>query len=495
MAESSLSQKAFVLERNNVMLVFGLEWFPLLGSRMDRQAAALARQRTAAYRVVSAGEAASVGLLYEKLRRSRSTRMFSAAAVFAALHRGGTTAAIVPMPCGRRWLVAVHESAVITLGDACFETDGALHAALDRLREAHPGLSVLSMSASEDVLEDLFQAAVDAGELVRTSKVVDILRRPLVVAVVVMAAGILAGRGLLFAEPQAQGGVSDPRSVWRAVSLDVARRYSVHGVTNFHSLYEALLDTPAVLAGWVLQGVDCQPMANRWQCRSRYRRTPAAVNQGLLSAAPAEWTLSFDPLDGAEAVWSAPMEPLPLASVTLRTVADNDARLLSVIQEMSAAFSELRFEGTRPIPFTPPLDEHRQSIPRPAGIPLYHSRPLRLQAPLRSISLLLPEMTHMSWERVSLSISSHDHPTLRTSGLRLSLTGTLYEIDGIRTLDDRHSRATHGERADGRGGGSNTVSSGLARPPATWPRHASGFAHADADHRARTDASRESAGA
>ena len=483
MSPASLSRQTVVLERGDVVLVFGLEWFPLLGARMDHQAAAVARQRKAAYRVVSAGEAASVGLLYERLRRPRGTRIFSAAAIFAARHRAGTTAAIIPMPDGRRWLVAVHESAVITLGDECFDADDALHDALDRLREAHPGLSVLGMSATDDVLGELFQSAVHAGELIRSSRLADTLRTPIVAAGLLVTVAIVAWRSLFPGAPPTQDMEADPHAVWRGIAADVARRYTVHGVANFHSLYEALLDTPAMIAGWALQGVDCVPMADRWQCRSSYRRTPAAVNQGLLAAAPAEWALSFDPLDGAQATWSAPMQPVALSSVSLKTAADNDARLLSVIQEISSAFSELRFEASTPVPFTPPLDARRHEIPRPLEIPLYHRRPLRLQAPLRSISLLLPEMAHMSWERVSLKVSSIDHPTLRTSGLRLSLTGMLYEIDGIGSSIDRYTRPGPGDRIQSGGGGSGADQSRRASAAPRAP-HASRNAHADPDHRA-----------
>ncbi|NLC36055.1 MAG: hypothetical protein GX772_06365, partial [Alcaligenaceae bacterium] len=68
-------------------------------------------------------------------------------------------------------------------------------------------------------------------------------------------------------------------------------------------------------------------------------------------------------------------------------------------------------------------------VPRPPGIVGYQRRPIHLQAPLRSLSLLLPETLHMSWQRVVLQVAVMDHPSLRASGLSISLSGVLYEID------------------------------------------------------------------
>lgn len=425
----------FILERDGVALVFGIEWLPLLGAHMERQAAGLARQRKAAYRVVSAGEAASVGLLYGK--RFRGARLCSAAAVFAARHRSGTTAAVLALPNGRHWLVAVHEAAVITLGDQCLDSIERIHHALAQLRDAHPGLVLQHVASSEDMLDELFGSAMHVGQLMGMSLRAAALRPAVLGTVTLILAGSVVGHRYMLDRASPSEAAPDPTQVWQLLMDEVAEKHPVHGVVGAYALYDALLGVPVALSGWSLAHAECVPEGGQWQCRVRYRRTPEAVNQDLIQAAPADWAVTFDPMEGAEAVWSVPMPTQALASVGLRATSQNDVRLLSVLQTLLPAFSELRVEASKPLAFRAPLDSRRQAIPRPRHMPLYHTRGIRLQAPLRSLSLLLPEMAHMSWQRVVLNVASIDQPSLRSSGLRISLTGSLYEIDdtGVRAAE------------------------------------------------------------
>lgn len=129
------------------------------------------------------------------------------------------------------------------------------------------------------------------------------------------------------------------------------------------------------------------------------------------------------------AVWSTNMPALSLANVRLRAAHQNDIRLVSALQAMLPAFSELRLNTPEPLPVPAPLDAQQRPIPRPPAMTGYQRRTIHLQAPLRSLSLLLPATTHMSWERVGLRVSVVDEPALRASSLQVSLSGVLYEID------------------------------------------------------------------
>src|SRR5690554_6479316 len=94
-----------IIQRDGVALVFGMEWFPLLGNHPQGQARSLARRRRASHRVMAAGAAASVGLLRARAKGWSGHRLCSAAAIFAGLHPIGTVAAILPFPGNRQWLV------------------------------------------------------------------------------------------------------------------------------------------------------------------------------------------------------------------------------------------------------------------------------------------------------------------------------------------------------------------------------------------------------
>ncbi|NLC35365.1 MAG: hypothetical protein GX772_02770, partial [Alcaligenaceae bacterium] len=103
-----------MLQRHGITLVFGLEWFPLLGNHPQGQARSLARRQRASHYVVAVGAAASAGVWRAGAKIRSAQRCCSAAAVLASLHPRGTVAVILPLPGNRQWLAAVHEGAVMT---------------------------------------------------------------------------------------------------------------------------------------------------------------------------------------------------------------------------------------------------------------------------------------------------------------------------------------------------------------------------------------------
>ena len=418
-----------IVQRDGVALVFGMEWFPLLGDHPQRQAHSLARRQRASHRVMAMGAAASVGLLRARAKAWSGQRLCSAAAVFASLHPVGTVAAILPLPGSGLWLVAVHEGAVMTRTDHLHEGPLSVQESLRLLHEAHPGLVVHDESRTAvGLLDSLFAAAQEQGELSRVRR----WGLALSMAAILPALGLvlLSGRGLLQGdEPRVEADMVDPSSAWQDAMASVARRHTVHGVAGLQSVLDTLHGVPVYMAGWLLVQAECHPRLAEWHCRARYRRDEAGDNQSLIDAARPDWTLSFDPMEGALAVWASSMPVLALADVRLRGPRENEARLVSALQAMLPAFSEFRLNAPEPLPVPAPLDAQQRPIPRPPGVSGYQRRTIHLQAPLRSLSLLLPEASHMSWERIVLQVSVVDEPTLRASSLQASLSGVLYEID------------------------------------------------------------------
>ncbi len=454
---------AEVLERDGTVLVFGLEWFPLIGGHPERQARVLARQQRAAHRVICAGGAVAVGLLRGRLgtadRRGESgprvgrrrgqqwgvaarryrRRHCSAAAAFASLHPTGTVAAMLPLPGGRRWLVGVHDGAVMARTDSVHDAAFPIEDTIRLLREAHPGLVVNDETLSPSGLVDaLFQAAQEAGELLQnrwqfTAPTGVMVALSGVVAVVGAFTiwGMLPGKGGQIAPP-----IEDPYAAWRKAIVSAARSQPVHGVAGLQAAFDTIQAVPIVLAGWQLSLVECLPKGPQWNCRARYRRSEAADNAGFIAAADSQWALSFDPLEGAEAAWSQPMPVISLSEAAPRPPRENEARLVSALQGMLPAFVELRLEAPQPLPLRAPLDAQQRPIGRPQGVTGYQRRTVRVQAPLRSLAMLLPETAHMSWDRITLQIAELDQPSLRSSRLRLSMSGVLYETeDGVRPVD------------------------------------------------------------
>lgn len=422
-----------LLQRDGITLVFGMEWFPMLGDQLSTQARALARRRRAGHYVITSGAADSVGLLCAGTVSRGGTRRCSAAAIFAAMHPCGTVASILPLPNGTVWMVAVHEGAVMAHSDQMHDDiDHALQS-ISVLREAHPGLLLQDESHdSNGLLDALFAAAPQVGQLQAMSlwgrrPVAVTLALLLIVTALVLgpARQLLTGMGSAADVPAV-----DPAQAWKEAIARSAQRHSVHGVAGLQAVVDALHAAPIFLAGWRLVQAECKPGTGMWLCRARYRREGDADNQGLINAAFPGWALAFDPMDGADASWSVGMPSLPLTSVPLRAPEDNQRRLFSALQAMLPAFAEFRLEMPQPLRLTPPVDSQQRPVPRPSGLVAHQRRAIHLQAPLWSLSLLMPETVHMSWDRVVLQLGMVDQPTLRNSSLRVSLSGVLYETDG-----------------------------------------------------------------
>lgn len=437
------------LRRGDITLVFGLEWFPLLGEQPEAQARRLARQRRAAHFVVAEGTVAAAGLLRERMRRERGTHHHSAAALFAVVHPTGAVAAVLPCGGQRYWLVAVHEGAVMTRTDQ-FHTDAAeLDAALAMLREAHPALMLLHYGDDADgLLDALFNAAREHGAGLVSVRALNAGRPKLAVAAAcVLGAAVWAGDAYRSAaRRQAQAAVPDAAAAWRTAVTESARPHRVHGVAGLERLLDALYEAPATVGGWALTQIDCRPAGLHWSCYGRYRREHGSDNLDFLAEAHSDWQVSFEPMQQAVASWRVAVPFLPLESVALRRPQQNEAWFVSALQAMLPAFNELRLETPQALPLRVPLDAAQRPLERPANLAQYRRRLLRVQAPLRSLSLLLPEAAHLSWERVELHVVPVDTPTVLNSSLRVSLTGVLYEID----RPDAHSAAHAG--ADARAG-------------------------------------------
>lgn len=416
-----------IIQREGKALVFGMEWFPLLGEQHARQARALARRRRASHWVVAAGAAASAGLM-RNWRCRKYASLYSAAAVFATLHPRGTVVGVLRLPQNRLWLVAAHEGAVLARTDQLHEDEAAVQDSLRLLREAHPGLVVHN---DTHMASDLFQALFHGGhEGARLTYRSTPRGRGLLLTLAGLSVFVWQG-WVWWQAQQDHAAVQqvDPHEAWATAIKNSALPHSVHGVVGLKTVLDGLQDLPAYLAGWQLKRAECRPSARHWHCSATYLRDTLGDNQSLIDAALPEWTLSFEPLEGALVSWEIPLIAVPLSQLNVQASKENEARLVSALQAISPAFSELRIDAAQALPFVLPRDGEQRLLPRPPGIPSYQTRSLRIQAPLRSLSLLLPETQHMSWERIILELGEVDQPTLRQSGLRVSLSGVLYEID------------------------------------------------------------------
>ncbi|HLR78699.1 MAG TPA: hypothetical protein VK062_06585, partial [Burkholderiaceae bacterium] len=106
-----------------------------------------------------------------------------------------------------------------------------------------------------------------------------------------------------------------------------------------------------------------------------------------------------------------------------------EREIFSMFQRIRPAFSRMVIEAPRVLPVVAPVDPQGQPLAAPGGLPRFHARNLQLQAPLRSLNLLLPHCEAVFWQTVTLDLASRARPDLTSSRLNVTLQGVLYEQD------------------------------------------------------------------
>ncbi|MDS1141892.1 type 4b pilus protein PilO2 [Pusillimonas sp. SM2304] len=451
-----------LLPRSSCTLVFGLHWFPLVGSRSGKAGRRLARQHRSTHSVLPEGELGAIGVVALKNRALRKTSLYSAAQNVGQLFTSGTIAALLEVERVGYWLVAVHEGAVVARTDQLYRNKEDAAEVIDSLRQAYPQLRVLL--TPEDGLPTL--EAIEAASSSR-SLLQPVRRWPaimpwpvqgFVLALILVLLVPRVWQVFDYAQPAAAGQAQpEPEQAWRAAVARSGSQRRVHGVQGTTALLDAFHALPVGLGGWLLRRADCRAEGQRWHCQARYERSgPQASNRSFLALAPPSWTIAFSSLDHVAAHWQAEAYGLPLTRLKLPATAEQDKDLLSALQGIMPGFAQMRIGRPGAIPLSVPTDHQGQALERPAGQAVYVSRPVHVSGPLRSASLFLPHAAFAAWEKATLTLSQAERPGLKDSRLNLSLQGVFYETDQI--MDDvsavRCAGSGAGHCAGQRGSGS-----------------------------------------
>jgi hypothetical protein len=440
-----------ILPISSVSLVFGLDWLPLISGRTERAAYRMARQHRATHLVLPGESAAAVGLvILRQDRRQRKRVLNSAAQNVAHIFSSGTIAQLLEVEPACYWLVAVHEGAVIARTDKLYRSYAQAQAALDDLKQAYPQLVVLGTA---DAPESLTLQAIVAASAVQTRLVAvarwrSALPWPMQGFVLVLVLMLLASRvrPVLFPASGALQPLApvDAAAAWRTARAQAYRGLIVHGVHGTRLILNDLSQLPARLAGWLLIHASCTARQKTWQCEARYdRRDPQASNDSLLARAPESWTVQFVSMDQAKPVWTLDSAGLPLGRFSPKSMADDNRYLLSALQAIKPAFSQLQLGQPQPLPTAAPRDRQGREIPRPASLPRYMTRSVQISGPLRSASVLLPYTAAVGWKKILLSLNDLRQAGLSASRVNISFQGVLYETEtdqGPDTKSDLHGR-------------------------------------------------------
>lgn len=428
------SSRALVKTVSSVNLVFGLDWFAMLGGVAAREVRHIARQHRATHAVCAGDDAGSAGVVSLRIR-TRSNVFYSAAQLVAQQFSAGVVALITRLDADQWWLVAVHEGAVIARTDhVCTSFDEA-SALVVPLRQAYPSIVVLNDQDNCPTVEDLAANLHAEAELRRAGYGGWLSGRPLHwlalgVVILFMVYRVSGISDFMDARKSVANPAVDPASAWQAAIDAASRKHRVHGVTGTSGLLDSLYSLPVGLNGWRMHQAECVASPDEWQCHANYQRHDSkATNEGFLHEAPSLWKIVFAPLDQVRVYWKLAVSDQTLMQTPLRDRRYTEHQIFSRLQAIRPAFALIRIDAPLPVPVTVPVDDHGVAVVQPPGLPNFHMRALRIQAPLRSLSLLLPYTEAMAWHRIVLSLNPQTRPDLIHSRLDVILEGTLYEQD------------------------------------------------------------------
>ncbi|VCU69076.1 hypothetical protein PIGHUM_01136 [Pigmentiphaga humi] len=417
------------------MLILGMRWHTILGSRLDRRARKTARQMRATH-YAHDGRSEAVGVVRLGRADRRGARLlYSGALAFAAGHRHGVAALRARLPDGRIWVVAVQSGKVLTHSDRLYVSEQDAEQALADLVERYgDGLDVYGPQDGETGdLSALLPADAQACGLRECGWALPALPKPLAVAALGCALA-LGGRAAWdgYRSRQVAAVPAEPvdaASAWRQ-SLDRAlRNVRVHGSADRARLLAGLAELPAGIGGWRLASASCKRAAAQdWSCAARYdRQARQATNASFLEARPAGWQETWQPMDAVVAHFSLDAGGGPLDPAALRDRTWQDGHALSAVQRILPLLSGAAVGEFAPLRIQAPHDEQGRELERPAGMPALFERALRLEGPLRSLLAVPEELDgQIEWRQVSLTIDDGAAPSLNRSRIMAGISGVLY---------------------------------------------------------------------
>lgn len=423
---------AIVKTVSSINLVFGLDWFAILGGTVAREVRRIAREQKATHVVYAGDDASSAGVA--SLQTGKRVVLYSAAQLVAQRFSTGVVALILQLDDHQWWLVAIHEGAVIARTDYVCRSFSEASDLVAQLRQSYPALTVLNDAQAEALsLSELTSTLYSEAEVRRVSYGSGIWHRPFFRVVLIVLSGLVLHKLSVLID---KGGVRvssvlvAPAEAWNNAVRTALAAHWVHGVTGTSDVLHSLYDLPVDLTGWQLKHAECVSRQSTWQCHADYERNAYdASNAVLLEVVPVTWDVSFTPLDHARVQWEFVSTGLSLDQSRPGSSQHTEHYIFSTLQAIRPAFSLINIEPPQPLRIPAPVDEHGVAIPQPLGLSQFRMRAVRLQGPLRSISVFLPHAHHMAWQRVVLSLNPENQPDLIRSRLNVTLHGVLYEQD------------------------------------------------------------------
>lgn len=425
-------------------LVMGMSWQTVLGQDLTVAAMKAARQAGATHFTQAGPRSPAVGLLKAEGRDRRAkakTRLYSAAAAFAQLHRHGTQIVSAELPSGEVWIAVAVDGTVQTGGDKVLPNADAGRQALETLIERYRDAVIHGAARTGAMPFQLSQLATLANtqsSLRRAAFRLSMIS-PVWWVVLALLVSYLAWDAFQtwWHEKQAMEQQRldamrtsvDAHALWQQALNKWARATRADGESGLLRLLESVAQAPVTPGRWVLAEVFCQPAAQ--VCSAKYKRSRLADNNTLQAALPADWHVVFPDLETAKVDWKmasqAAGKPLQLADIP-DAAAVEDTWAASW-QALTPALQDFKLDPIKTVPVRVPNIRLPNGLEQPVELPSGMTVPAMLgftvNAPLRSLyALALPDTTTLA--HLQIRYQPDATAKLNASSFSATLEGVIY---------------------------------------------------------------------
>ena len=417
-----------------VEIVFGLDWTPLVGGLPAKLGRGRARSLKATHYLVAGSLAAVVGcgIIHKRAKNvgaqiERSKPFHSAAAIFALTHQEGVVAAVSLMPSKGYWLVAVNSGLVLAQTDRWYACLADVEDALSVLTARFPNIQILrSPELNQDNLPDWLSGGINLHS--RLQKVSGTRHFSIPAAcMAVLIGGLFLAIGGGGSEPTPPPPEENGDTLWQQVYDAFALMHPIHQPEQLFRVIQAWNQAPLTPGGWKLKQIMCEPLRMDWHCAARYQRVKRlALSEHLDAAKPAGWEAEFTDLEHAVLRWnvlSAASDFKPVAaSMPLK-------KWLSYLQGVAPVFDSIQIGTGSLINMAGPISSQGAPLARPAHLKPLIRRHIAIKGPLRSMSALKGLTVPIRWRGLQLELGEPVGQGISRSELTMSLTGEVFETN------------------------------------------------------------------
>lgn len=436
-------------------LAFGLAWRSLVTTGGSEFAAKTARSATSTHYIFRAQQVGH-GKLAGK-PNSWPKRLFPAS-VIAARHLLGDALCILKISENEFWVALLRNGSPtavdwflsgVDAGHALEEGRKLLLAHAEDGSDAkilvHTNIELHGFDSAKTLsVYDLLEAAIDDEELLRpVPKAQMSTPRPVLYLaglMIVSLAGQEAWKWWRLDEAKKlaarmRGDVIDPASAWDTAMSNWQAVRAAPNPQGLDAPRQALAQLPVRWEGWILSSAKCSldpltPNAahQSWSCGAAYKRSPmGAPTREMPSKIPANWSVSFTPLNEMTVAWRVEQSVMQFDIAKLQPVSKHRIETTSQLQALQQALStEPKFVFAAVEVEAPKNQDGTRLAPDPRYRGLM-SAVLQIQGPLRSIDAVANARLDIAWDSLSVSFEATEpRLSLRSSALMAQATGTLY---------------------------------------------------------------------